>query len=221
MSGSVNEIGGSIAKSTMDVFYATSFYSPIIIIISVLVFSIFTGSIQKASWYFLWIFVITFFRILLYKFGGSKNNDEIPDICTTGLTQIFIPKDVTYSTYILSFSLMYFVLPMVMISKQNNTNVINYSVLAFFIAYIFLDLFIKNSLNCIGSLFSGSVIISLLGGLFFGGMISGLIMYGSSLRGYLFINEINNNKEVCSMPTKQQFKCSVYKNGELVGSSVN
>jgi hypothetical protein len=46
-------------------------------------------------------------------------------------------------------------------------------------------------------------------------------MYGSNLKGYLFINEINNNKEVCSMPSKQQFKCSVYKNGELVGSSIN
>jgi hypothetical protein len=46
-------------------------------------------------------------------------------------------------------------------------------------------------------------------------------MYGSKFNNYLYINEINTNKEVCSMPTKQQFKCSVYKNGELVGSSIN
>ena len=31
-----------------------------------------------------------------------------------------------------------------------------------------------------------------------------------------FINELNSNKEVCTMPSQQQFKCSVYKNGELV-----
>ena len=43
-------------------------------------------------------------------------------------------------------------------------------------------------------------------------------MYGTELKGYLYINEINSNKEVCSMPSKQQFKCKVYKDGALVGN---
>lgn len=117
--------------------------------------------------------------------------------------------------------MMYFIVPMVMVSQQNKINVMNYGVLAFFIAYIGLDLFIKNSLSCIPGIFSTMVIGNILAGLFLGGLIAGVIMYGSNLKSYLYINEINNNKEVCSMPSKQQFKCSVYKNGELVGSSIN
>jgi hypothetical protein len=213
-------VKNAVVGSSMNLLYSLSFYSPIIIIISVLLFSIFTASIAKASWYYLWIFVITFLRVILFKATGFSDQ-SIPEICSTGLTQIFIPKDVTYSTYLLSFTLMYFYLPMVMVSKQSNTNVINYGVLGFFIGYIVLDLFIKSSLHCIPSFFSKLVLGNIVSGLFLGGVIAGIIMYGSNLKGYLFINEINTNKEVCSMPSKQQFKCSVYKNGELVGSSIN
>jgi hypothetical protein len=210
----------TVVGSSMNLLYSLSFYSPIITIISVLLFSIFTGSLVKATWYYLWIFVITFLRIILFKATGYSDQ-SIPDICSTGLTEIFIPKDVSYSTYLLSFTLMYFFLPMVLVSKQSNVNVINYGVLGFFIAYIVLDLFIKNTLHCIPSFFSKLVLGNIVSGLFLGGVIAGIFMYGSNLKGYLFINEINNNKEVCSMPSKQQFKCSVYKNGELVGSSIN
>ena len=33
----------------------------------------------------------------------------------------------------------------------------------------------------------------------------------------LFINELTSNKEVCTRPSKQQFKCKVYKDGTLIG----
>ena len=116
---------------------------------------------------------------------------------------------------------MYFILPMIMVSKQNNVNAMNYGVLAFFVGYIALDIFIKSSLLCVPSFFSTVVLGNVFSGLFLGGVIAGLIMYGSNLKSYLYINEVNTNKEVCTMPSKQQFKCSVYKNGELVGSSIN
>ena len=151
----------------------------------------------------------------------KQENDvvtEIPSICLTGVTEMFIPKDITYSTYILTFALMYFVTPMIMISAQKNVNAINYGVLSFFIAYICLDLFVKKSLSCFPTLFSTFVMGNVLSGLFLGALISGLIMYGSTLKTYLYINEINSNKEVCNMPSKQQFKCKVYKNGTLVGN---
>lgn len=213
----------NIINST-NILYSIAFYAPLIITISILLFSVFTGTIEKAAWLFLWIFVITFLRIIMFKgmnYGKTKMETNIPAICMTGLTQLFIPEDVTYSIYFLSFILMYFVLPMILISKQNNVNVINYGVLGFFITYICLDIFIKSSLKCIPSFFSKLVLGDLASGLFLGGIIGGLIMYGTSLKSYLFINELNKNQEVCSMPSKQQFKCAVYKNGELVGSTIN
>ena len=31
-------------------------------------------------------------------------------------------------------------------------------------------------------------------------------------------NEIQSNKQMCSMPKNQTFKCNVYKNGEIIGN---
>jgi hypothetical protein len=212
----------NIINST-NILYSIAFYAPLIISISILLFSVFTGTIEKAAWIFLWIFVITFLRIIMFKgmnYGTILKEPKLPSICLTGLSEMFIPEDVTYSIYFLSFILMYFLMPMILISKQNNINVINYGVLGFFITYICLDIFIKSSLKCIPSFFSKLVLGDITFGLFLGGVISGLIMYGTNLKSYLYINELNKNQEVCSMPSKQQFKCSVYKNGELVGSSI-
>jgi len=218
-----SELQNALFNNTMNIFQSLSFYSPIIICVSIVLFSMFTATMEKAFVFFVWIFIITFIRIIVFK--GLKSNTDpvtaIPDICLTGLSELFIPKDVTYSTYILTFTMMYFITPMAMVSKQNNINALNYGVLAFFIAYIVLDLFIKNSLSCIPGFFSSLVIGDILSGLFLGGVIAGVIMYGSNLKSYLYINEINTNKEVCSMPSKQQFRCNVYKNGEIVGSSIN
>lgn len=219
---SAGELQNALFLNTMNIFNSLSFYSPIIICVSVIVFSIFTSSIEKSFVFFVWIFIITFIRIIVFK-GFKTNTDsslreEIPSVCLTGLSEIFIPKDVTYSTYILSFSMMYFIMPMIMVSIQNKVNVINFGVLGFFLAYVSLDLFIKKSKSCIPAFFSALVIGDILSGLFLGAVISGLIMYGSSLKGYLYINEINTNKEVCTMPSKQQFRCNVYKDGTLVGN---
>jgi len=214
-----SEFQNALFNNTMNIFNSLSFYSPIIICVSIVLFSMFTVTMEKAFVFFVWIFIITFIRIIVFK-GLKSNSDSviaIPEICATGLSELFIPMDVTYSTYILTFTMMYFITPMVMVSAQNKVNALNYGVLAFFIAYIVLDLFIKKSLSCINKILSTLVIGDILSGLFLGGLISGIIMYGTSLKSYLYINEINTNKEVCSMPSKQQFKCSVYKDGALVG----
>jgi hypothetical protein len=45
-------------------------------------------------------------------------------------------------------------------------------------------------------------------------------MYAGGSGKYLFFNEVSSNKEMCSQPKKQTFKCSLYKNGELI-SGIN
>jgi hypothetical protein len=202
--------------SFMNILNLLSFYSPIIICIGIIFFSIITSSMIKAFALFVCLFIVTCIRIFVYKFIGISN-DVMSDKCLSAMSQ-YIPKDVTYSTYLLSFTMVYFIVPIFMISTQKNVNMINYNVLAFFIAYIVFDILVKNSLECIPGIFSRPVIGNILGGAFLGGVIAGLIMYGSNLKSYLYINEINTNKEVCSIPSKQQFKCRVFKDGTLIGN---
>jgi len=216
----MSDFQNSLFDSTMNIFNSLSFYSPIIICVSIVLFSMFTSTMEKAFVFFIWIFIITFIRIIAFK-GFKSNQDfvpnEMPNVCLTGLSQLFIPQDITYSTYMLTFTMMYLITPMLMVSKQHNVNIINYGILGFFLAYIGLDLGVKYQLKCL-KIVSSLVIGDVLSGLFLGGVISGIIMYGSTLKSYLYINEINANKEVCSMPSKQQFKCRVFKDGTLIGN---
>jgi hypothetical protein len=43
-------------------------------------------------------------------------------------------------------------------------------------------------------------------------------MYAGGSGKFMFFNEVQSNKDVCNMPSKQTFKCQVYKNGELIGN---
>jgi hypothetical protein len=218
----MSDLQNALFDSTMNIFNSLSFYSPIIICVSIVLFSMFTSTMEKAFVFFVWIFIITFIRIIVFKGFKTNSNqnlapNEMPNICLTGISQLFIPQDITYSTYMLTFTMMYLITPMLMVSKQHNVNIINYGILGFFLAYIGLDLGVKYQLKCI-KIVSSLVIGDVLSGLFLGGVISGIIMYGSTLKSYLYINEINANKEVCSMPSKQQFKCRVFKDGTLIGN---
>jgi hypothetical protein len=56
-----------------------------------------------------------------------------------------------------------------------------------------------------------------LAGIFSSALILSL-MYSGGSSNYLFFNELSSTKEMCSLKKNQTFKCSVYKNGELIGS---
>lgn len=220
MSNASNIVNGfNMNENTMSTLYSLSFYSPIIVTIGVFMFCIFSGRIGNGLFYIFCLFIVTAIRSLIIYISSDPSAAaiDIPNICNTGS---FLPyTNLTYSTYILAFSLFYFLTPMIIISMKNKIGVINYSLLLFFIFYIFFDIFVKKTLNCISSFLSMNLFSDLLGGIVLGALISG-ILFISPLKKNLFINTLNSDNEVCSMPSKQKFKCSVYKNGELVSSSI-
>ncbi len=210
-----------LGSSSFDMTYispfaALSFYSPIIMVISILLFSVFSSAAYKGFVYIFFLFAATAARMLIMSImtGDVVPKKENP-ICETGM---FLPyTNLTYSTYILVFSLVYFVAPMFIISKQNKTNTVNYSVILFFVTYVVYDILVKYYYKCI-DMTSGIL------GDFWSAILLALTtvvcLIASNNTNVLFINELTSNKEVCTRPSKQQFKCSVYKNGEVIGSSV-
>ena len=109
------------------------------------------------------------------------------------------------------------VVPMIILTSMNKTNMMNYLVVSFFIAYIIFDSWIKYSLNCI--IYDMALVGDFLAGGLFGSLIALLLFYSDKI-SLMFINELNSNKEVCSVPSKQQFRCSLMKDGQIVGSSI-
>jgi hypothetical protein len=115
----------------------------------------------------------------------------------------------TFSAFVFAFTIMYLSLPMFMNQDPN------FWVFISLLIYFFLDIFIKLYKNCVIKM--SDLFFNILSGLTLSGLIVSA-MYAGGSGNFLFFNEISSNMNKCSMPNKQTFKCSVYKNGELLGN---
>ena len=210
---SVSSVGGS----AVSLLQAISLYSPLITMISILIFSVFSAALNKGLFYIATVFFITAIRILFVStFAKDYEVGESP-LCKNGKIMPFTGR--TYSSFVMMYTLCYFVTPMFILTKSNDENMVNYYVIAFFVAYIIFDILMRSglSMGCID--FGVGLVGDLLVGLLFGVSMSLLLFYSDKI-SLMFINELNSNKEVCSVPSKQHFKCVLYRDGMIVGSSV-
>jgi hypothetical protein len=184
-----------------------SFYSPIILAISVLgmsfVFQNFKGFI-----YLGFLLAACVARELSYKYIG-KSNQTINDntICTS--IQYTKYGNPSFSAFIFAFTIMYLSLPMF------SNDSVNFWIFSVLLAYFFIDMFIKIYKKCVVNM--GDLFLNVLLGLSSSALFVTLMYAGGSGK-YMFFNEVSSTKEMCSQPKKQTFKCSLYKDGSLVGS---
>ena len=206
-------------KSTLEVFKVLSLHLPLVLLFGLFLFSIMSSTLQKFLFYVVIMLLIIMFRLIVNKFSDKVDSVSLSEDCSVGMINEFIPQDVLFGTYLLSFTLFYFLTPMILLTIDSNVNSINYILVLFFMCYIFLDLAIKKQIGCIQHISYVSVAGNLFSGTLLGSGLSALL-YTSPIRNLLYVGEVNSDKEVCSVPSQQKFKCRVYKNGELVGSTV-
>jgi hypothetical protein len=187
------------------------FYSPIIV--ALIVFSMsFIFQNFKGIIYLLWVIIFSWMRSVI----------PMPDTEVSQTSQV--PRDIcniikyssnsnfgnaTFSAFFITFTMVYMCGPMVMNKEMN------YWVLSAFLFYLFLDIGIRSYFDCVKYAY---VFLDIVLG-FTAGLLALTAMYGAKLYNYVFFNETSSSKEMCSMPSKQTFKCAVYKNGQLVGST--
>ena len=183
-----------------------SFYSPIILATSLVglsfVFQNFKGFIYLG--FLLGACVV---REYIYRMAGSNPIINDRTICTS--IQYSKYGNPTFSAFVFAFTIMYLSLPMF----ANDS--VNFWVFSSILVYFCLDMFIKIYKGCI--LKMGDLFLNVLFGVFSSALIVSLMWTGGSGK-YLFFNEVSSNKEICSQPKEQTFKCSVFKDGTLVGS---
>lgn len=186
-----------------------TFYSPIIIATCFLslsfIFQNFNGFIYLA-------FLIGSCILREFALFISGMSPLVPkgDICT--MVQYSKYGNSGFSIFVLAFTIMFVCLPMFL------TNDINYWVLGGLLFYLLIDVGIRYSKRCITTVIDG--LLNFLSGSACGVGFSLALYYGKAAN-YLFYNNLSSNNVVCSMPKKQTFKCSVYKNGELVSSNIS
>lgn len=110
----------------------------------------------------------------------------------------------------IAFTIAYLVLPM----KYNNQ--MNYVVLASLLCLFGIDAVTQVKKKCTTS--AGSIFGALIG--FVMGMAWFSIFHSAGYDSLLYFDELVSNNVTCSRPSKQSFKCSVYRGGELIASNI-
>ena len=92
----------------------------------------------------------------------------------------------------------------------------NYFVISALLCLLALDAVTKIKNTCATN---GGVILGTLVGLILGA-IWYTLFHISGFDSLLYFNELQSNKVMCSKPSKQTFKCNVYKGGNLISSNI-
>ena len=188
----------------MNVVVFLSFFSPIILATSItglsFIFQNFKGLI-----YLGFLIGCCVVRSYVYMMSGANPIVNDRTICTS--IQYSKYGNPTFSAFVFAFTIMYLSIPMF------SNGSINFWVFISLITYFFMDIFIKIYKNCVIKM--SDLFLNVLLGAASAALIVTLMYAGGSGK-YLFFNEISSDKEMCYQPSKQTFKCSMYKDGTLV-----
>jgi hypothetical protein len=164
---------------------------------------VFNNDFQKFGVWLGGVTITSFILILGQQYIGSPGNENcnafnIPLRNTPSATSAFI-----------MFTMMYLVCPM---SQYKSWN---YSVIAVFLILFVFDFVTKLKNGC-------TTAAQIVGGAIFGGIAAvGWYTMIKSAGGdkLLYFNLGSSNNVYCSKPKQQTFKCSVYKNGQMISSN--
>jgi hypothetical protein len=201
---------GGVADSPLQLFQPMnivvflSFFSPIILATSItgtsFIFQNFKGLI-----YLGFLIGCCVVRTYVYSMAGSPPIVNDRTICTS--IQYSKYGNPTFSAFVFAFTIMYLSIPMF----RNHS--VNYSAFGTLITYFLIDIYIKIYKKCILQI--GDLFTNVLLGAASASLIV-ILMYAGGSSKYLFFNEVSSNKEMCYQPSKQTFRCKMFKDGKLI-----
>jgi len=199
-----------LSLSFSNIFQFISAIAPLMLGFFLLMLSIFNQDI-KALIYLGGVLMASIINIFLLNLIKSPISPDASLTCNLfDIPYISQYNNPAPSSLFIAFTIAYLLLPM----TQNGQ--INYVVLMFLCTLLGVDMITKIKNKCFNKSAGilGSVVGLLLGTLWYS------LLHGSGYDSLLYFGALNSNNVVCSKPQKQTFKCSVYKNGQLISSNV-
>ena len=202
-----NNNDGSVMFNPLTFTEVIFVYSPIFIAIIITSLT-FVFQNWKGVIYLAFLIASCIIRDLIYRFGFPDKNgaDKIgKKVCDTMTYTNY--GNASFSSYVFAFTITYLSTPM-FTNKANN-----WWLFSGLLLYFAFDIFIKYYNGCVTN--GAELFINILAGIVIS-LIMVLSMNAGGSQKYLFFNETQSSKEQCSQPSKQTFKCDVYKDGKLV-----
>ncbi len=186
----------------MDSISLLALISPFFLAFLMVMISIINSNI-KGLIYLLGL-IILFVLVFLFQNTLRVPMDKTNKFCNIfSISQYSVPS---FNSALYLYTILYILFPMITMQMMNFPLII-----VFLLLYI-MDCIIKHKNKCSSPI--GIVMGSILGAFF--GITWFMIIRATGQKGLLYYDDLVSNKIACSRPTKQNFKCQVYKNGELI-----
>ena len=184
--------------------------SPILLAFCLVLISLFNSDI-KGMVYLGGILIASLINLFILNTLKIKSQALIPPFCNLvefpfNLNEYISPA---FNSMFIAFTLAYLYMPM------KNISGINYPVLMFVLGLLLLDGATKIFGGC--TTISGVLLGCLVGFLLGIGWFA--LFYNTDHKDLLFFGVEASNNVVCSRPKQQTFKCSLYKNGTIIGAT--
>ena len=111
-----------------------------------------------------------------------------------------------YNSMFIAFTLMYLLLPML------SNNQINFWMIGTIVSIFAVDSYVKLQYSCTvpRGITIGGIVGAALGAVWY------FLFKFNKFESLLFFTDLTSNNVVCNRPKNQTFKCSVYKNGQVI-----
>ena len=216
-----NEMSKIKRHGSFNVFKFNNFmlalvlFSPMIIPIALCAISIAQQNMNCLFYLFTLLFALMVRNYVIGK-GDITNTlvNSNSDLCSS-INYGSLNGNMTFSIFIIAYSIFYLYTPGYAKISQSNIGL-----LVLLVVYAILDIMIKKNLGCFQlktTNFMG-LFFNVLGGSI-AGYIAVTILYTLNLTNYLYFNMLSSNAMTCSVPKQQTFKCTVYKNGQIISST--
>jgi hypothetical protein len=193
-----------------NIYTFFSSLSPLYISAYLLISSISNGDIGKSSMFFAGLVIVMFIHSLIAmtigekfeeKFGSSKYKLECNFVQLPYLSDYMVPN---LNSTLLAFIFTYLIMPM---QTYNSYNIILLTIVGAFFGINAFSKILFGCTNMVGILISSVI-----------GFIIGFSWYAivMSSNSKLLFFAADGSEPICSRPSKQTFKCKVYKNGEVI-----
>ena len=200
-----------ITLTVGNIFQLISFTGPLILGFFMVIMSVFNQDIRGII-YLAGVLIASIINSLLMDLIGEERSNSAPPLfCSVfNLREAETKyKSPSPTMLFLAFTATYLLLPM----RSNDEY--NYAVIVFLIALVGIDWVTKVQSGCTSN--SGAALGILVGVLL--GIAWYSTIHSTGYKSLLYFNALNSNKVMCSKPSSQTFKCSVYKNGQLLTST--
>jgi hypothetical protein len=184
-----------------------SYFMPMFIVFFMILSSVVNQEIQKSMMWLGGASILTLFVLLLQNLAFNKQ--EYTNTCKAfdlGYNNFNFPSP---SAAFIMYTIFYLAAPM---QAHKDWNV---WLLVTMIILFGFDVITKIKFSCVT--FKGVTVGSLIGAVF--GILWYMAIKSAGGTKLLYYNFINSNNMYCSKPKEQTFKCSVYKNGQLISQN--